>query len=613
MNTASNTTGMHAGTLLELVERNARTHPDLPATVDGDTRLSWSDYRRRARAIALALLELGVMPGQVVGLHMENRAEHVLADVGALYAGATPTSYYNTLAADQLAYVADDSAAVVAIVEAHQLPLWRSIRSRLPRLRQLVVLDDTDPGEGALRFDTIVDAAAAELDTRGHEVDAAAGTVRPEQPLTVVYTSGTTGHPKGTLVTHTGVRFVMDGIVARAAQGGRPLPPPGSAALSYLPLAHLAERMFSHYLAIGRAATVTFVRDHQKMAETLPTVRPHLFLGVPRIWEKIHGTIRDRAATEANPVKHALARTAVAVAGAHGRAMIEQRTPDLRTRLLHPVLDRLVYARIRRALGLDRVRLALSGAAPLSGQVLAFFAGLGITITEAYGMTETSAVLTVTAVDAPRPGTVGTALPGVELTLAEDGEILARGPNITPGYLNRPDATAETIDPAGWLHTGDLGTLDADGYLTITGRKKELIITAAGKNISPANVELAVSGESDLLGPTYVHGDNRPYLVALLTLDPLGWLGWCAARGIEVSTPAEAAAHPQVHAEAARAVAAGNARLARVEQIKRWILLDHVWDSATGELTPTLKLKRPVIAQRYAAQVDELYSAATSR
>ena len=597
-----------AGTLLELVERNATEYPQVLATVDGQDRSTWAQYRHRAMTIALALLDLGVAPGQVVGLHMVNRAEHVLADIGALYAGAVPTSYYYTLAADQLAYVVDDSAAVVAIVEADQLALWRSIRSRVPRLRHLVVLDNLDPGDGVLRFDAIVDDAAAALPARDAEVIAVTATVRPEQPLTIVYTSGTTGHPKGTVVTHAGTRFVMDAVVARAAQGGHPLPPPGSAALSYLPLAHLAERMFSHYLAIERAATVTFVRDYQKLAATLPIVRPHVFLGVPRIWEKIYGTIRERAATEANPAKRALATTAVAVASAHGRAVIEQRSPNLPTRLLHPILNRLVYSRIRKALGLDRVQMATSGAAALSSEVLSFFFGIGILITEAYGMTETSAVLTVTPVDAPRPGTVGTALPGIELRIAEDGEILARGPNITPGYLNRPEATAEAIDPQGWLHTGDLGVLDADGYLTITGRKKELIINAAGKNISPANVELALTGESDLLGPAYVYGDNRPYLVALLTLDPLSWSQWCAARGITASTPAEAVADPRVRDEATRAVAAGNVRLARVEQVKRWTLLDHVWDSSTGELTPTMKLKRPVVTERYAREIDELYS-----
>jgi long-chain acyl-CoA synthetase len=600
------------GTVLDLVDRNAAEHPEVTAVIDGGTRLTWAQYRTRARAVALALLDLGVVPGEVIGLHQVNRAEHVLSDVGALFAGATPTSFYNTLAPDQLRYVAGDSAATVVILDADKLPLWLSIRDQLPDLRALVVLDlgpDEEVPPGVYRFAELVDAAATHLTQRLGEVEAAAAKVQPDGALTIVYTSGTTGAPKGTIITHAGARWVMDGVLARLRESGRDVPPAGWTAVSYLPLAHLAERMFTHYLAIGHALTVTYVRDPKQLIGVLPAARPHVFLGVPRIWEKIHSTIRERAVTEKQPVRRALIRLAVGVARSAGAARFGGRSPDLATRLLHPVLDVLVYRRIRATLGLDRVELAVSGAAPISAEVLEFFAGLGITITEAYGMTETSAALTVSPLDRPRQGTVGTALPGVELRIAEDGEILARGPNITPGYLNRPEATAEAIDTDGWLHTGDLGELDADGYLRITGRKKELIINAAGKNISPANIELAVSGGSDLLGPVFVYGDAKPYLVALLTLDPMGWPDWCAARGIAAATVADAAADPRVREEAARAVAAGNAGLARVEQVKRWTLLDHEWDSTSGELTPTLKLKRPVVTERYLDEIERLYAA----
>ncbi|WP_051341321.1 AMP-dependent synthetase/ligase [Pseudonocardia spinosispora] len=600
-----------AGTLLDLIDRNAAEHPDLIATIDGDESLSWSGYRRRARAIALALLDLGVEPGEVVGLHMVNRAEHVHSDVGALYAGAVPASLHTTLAAEHLAYLAKDLAAVVAIVDADQLPLWLSIRGVLPDLRHLIVLDEDDPPSGVLRFDRLVDTAA--LEERGVEVDTATASVLPDNPITIVYTSGTTGQPKGTIITHAGVRFVMDGVVARAEEAGRPLPGPGCSGLSYVPLAHVAERMFSHYLACRQAATVTYVRDLGQLREMLPAVRPHFFLGVPRVWERIHSTIRQRAQSDPSPVTRALGRIALQVADTSGRATLARRAPDLRTRLGHPVLDRLVFGRIRAALGMDRLVMAASGSAPLSTEVLAFFTGIGITIAETYGMTETSAVLTSSPLGVPRPGTVGTPLPGMELRIGDDGEILARGPNITPGYLNRPEATAEAIDPDGWLHTGDLGELDSDGYLRITGRKKEMIISSEGRNISPVNVELALSGASDLLGPVYVSGDNRPYLVALLTLDPFGWQDWCANRGIPAATPDEAVAHPEVQAEAARAVEAGNRRLVGAEQVRGWIVLDHLWGSTTGELTPTVKLKRRVIAERYHSEVHRLYDDPASR
>jgi long-chain acyl-CoA synthetase len=273
-----------AGTLLEFVERNATVHADLPATIDGSERLTWSRYRERARSVALALIDLGVQPGQVVGLHMANRADHVVSDVGAMYAGATPTTFYNTLSAEQLTYVARDSAAAVAIVEPAYLPLWLAIRDQLPDLLHLVVLDTDEPHDGVVSFDSLVRSAEGALNERGHEVDKAAATVRPEHPLTIVYTSGTTGHPKGTIVTHAGVRFIMDAMTELAVAHDWELPGAGSSVLSYLPLAHIAERSFSHYMAIYEAYTVTYVRDFRAMARMLPTVRPHVFLGVPRIW-----------------------------------------------------------------------------------------------------------------------------------------------------------------------------------------------------------------------------------------------------------------------------------------------------------------------------------------
>lgn len=598
------------GTLLELIDRNAEEHPDVLATVDGDYRLTWAQYRERARAIALALLDLGVRPGELVGLHLVNRAEHVLADAGALLAGATTSSYYYTLAPDQLAYVAADSGAVVAVVDAEKLDQWLQIRDRLPALRHLVALDlpaDQQPPAGVSRFEELVDKAAAQLADRVGEVVEAGASTTKDDTLTIVYTSGTTGPPKGTVVTHGGARWVMDDV-RRQLEESSWESPVGKVALSYLPLAHMAERMFSHYLAIGQVITVHYVRDPKLLPEALPVARPHVFLGVPRIWEKIYGTIAERAAAEPKAARRALGQLAIRVAVSVGRATFGGPAPSPVDRLLHPLLRRLVYRRIVGVIGLDRVEYAVSGAAPLSAEVLAFWSGIGIDIYEAYGMTETTCVLTTNPADAPRPGTVGKALPGVELRIAPDGEILARGPNMTPGYLNNPAATAELIDDDGWLHTGDIGELDADGYLRLTGRKKELIINAAGKNISPANIEQALSGASALLGPVCVYGDGKPYLVALVTLDPLGWREWCTARGIAAETPAEAVADERVRAEVDRAVTEGNAGLSRVEQVKRWTLLDRLWDVPTGELTPTLKLKRPVVTERYRDEIERLYA-----
>lgn len=601
-------------TVLDLVDRNAAEFPDLLATLDGESRLTWSQYRERARAIALLLLDLGVGRGDVVGLHMVNRAEHVLADIGAVMAGAIPSSYYNTLAADQLAYVAADSAATVAIVDAVQLPLWLAIQDQLPKLRYVLVLD-LEPNarrpRGVHRFEQLLELASAGLEHRGREVDRASAQVQPEDTLTIVYTSGTTGAPKGTVITHASAMWVMDEVHRQLVEFlGGPVPT-GWATVSYLPLAHVAERVFSHYQALARTITVTYVRDSGQLPHVLPETRPNLFLGVPRVWERVYGAIREKATTSKSPVRRMLITKAVAIAKEAGALRLTGGMTDGWTRFRHAIMERLVYRRLRATLGMDRVVLAVSGAASLPLDVKAFFAGAGVTIIEVYGMTETCAMIASSPLDAPRLGSVGRAPKGIELKIAPDGEVLTRGPHITPGYLNRPEATREAIDPSGWLHTGDLGDLDDDGYLRITGRKKELINTASGKTISPANVELALSSASGLIGSVYVHGDDKPCLVALVTLDP-GWAQWCQARGINVNTISEAVRNGRVRLEVARSIGAGNAVLSRVEQVKNWTLLEREWSIETGELTPTLKLKRPVIARRYQDDIEALYDPLTA-
>ncbi|WP_405064252.1 AMP-dependent synthetase/ligase [Kribbella sp. NBC_01505] len=597
-------------TVPDLVASNAAEHGDVMAIVDGERRLTWAEYEREAQAIALVLLDLGIEPGDVVGLQLVNRAEHVLADVGAMLAGATPSSYYNTLAAEQLAYVAADSACKVCIVGMEFLPTWLAIKDSLPELRTLIVIGPGPAPVGVLSFEVLTAAAAASLPERIGEVQEATAKVQSDDPATIIYTSGTTGPPKGTIVTHAGICTVLQGILTRVTEDLGELPEPGRTQVSYLPLAHLAERMITHYLGTALISTVTYVRDLRTLADELPAIQPHIFLAVPRVWEKLLGAITERTVTEQSAVRRALLRKAIAIARRSGQARVGTGAgPGLRFQ--HALFERLVYRRIRLALGLNELVVAVSGAAPIAKEVLMLFRGLGVTIVEAYGMTETSAVLTLNSLREPRLGTVGRALPGVELRLADDGELLARGRIISPGYLNRPDATADTfID--GWLHTGDLGQIDADGYLSIVGRKKELIINAAGKNISAANVEQALSSASELIGSVYVHGDNRPYLVALIALDP-GWSQWCAGRKIAVTTPAEAAAHPAVRAEIEQAVKAGNERLSRVEQVKRWTLLESLWGTDSGELTPTLKLKRSVVRDKYAHSLNTLYASKESQ
>ncbi|HZZ49321.1 MAG TPA: AMP-binding protein [Pseudonocardia sp.] len=602
-------------TLLDYVERNSEEHPGVVALVDGDNLVTWSHYLRTARAIGSALLELGVGRGDVVALHMVNRAEHVLSDIGVLFAGATPTSYYNTLAEEQLAFVAEDSAAAVAIIDRAQLPLWLAIKDRLPALRQLVVLD-LDPDRplpaGAVPFEDWVEAAAARVEAQEERLAEVRSQITPSDPLTIVYTSGTTGPPKGTVITHAAAVSLLDEIERQLVEHrGGPVPV-GWSTVSYLPLAHIAERLFSHYQSLARVVTCTYIRAPSELPHVLPTTRPYLFLGMPRVWERMHGAIRERIVTSKNPVRRRIGAAALATAVRVGAARFSDEPVRARTRFVHRVMERLVYSKIRATLGLDRVELPVSGAAQLAPEIMTFFAGIGIKIIEVYGMTETCGMLTASPLHAPRPGTVGCALQGIELKIAPDGEVLAKGINITPGYLNRAEATAEAVDASGWLHTGDLGQLDDAGYLTITGRKKELINTDSGKTIAPGTVENALGSGSDLIGSVYVHGDRKPCLVALVTLDPTGWRDWCEGRDIAVGSLSDAVSDGRVRLEVARSIGAGNTRLSRAEQVKNWALLDAEWTSASGELTPTMKLRRPVIAERYRDEIEQLYDPLTS-
>jgi long-chain acyl-CoA synthetase len=377
--------------------------------------------------------------------------------------------------------------------------------------------------------------------------------------------------------------------------------------VSYLPLAHIAERMFSVYLPIHTAGHVHFCPDPSQLVATVGAVRPTAFFGVPRVWEKVRAGIEALLAGEQDDAR----RAAVMKAMDTGRRYVEssqygrEMPPGLPEEF--QAADEQVLGPIRALLGLSDAEVVSSAAAPLPPQVAAFFAGLGMKILDIYGMTETTGAFTTNTAEAFRLGTVGQAFPGMEIKIAEDGEICTRGPLTTPGYLNRPDLTAQLIAEDGWLHTGDVGTLDDDGFLSVIDRKKELIITAGGENIPPAAVENLLVAHP-LIGQALAYGDRRPYVVALLTLDGEVAPAWAKARGIESSSLAELAAHPDVLAEVSQAVDAANLRLARVQQVKYWELLPVEWTAETEELTPTLKLRRRIVHQKYADVIDGLYT-----
>ncbi|MFD0690431.1 AMP-dependent synthetase/ligase [Actinomadura fibrosa] len=591
-------------TLADTAERHGG-RPAYSDRIDGGWRtLTWADVRARALEAAAGFAALGLEPGDVVALMMPNRSEHVLADLGAVHAGGTPTTVYATLAPDQVAYVAGHCSAKYAVLDGKdQLDRWLPVLDRLPALRKVIVVDAAacPPGDRFLTWDAFAEAGRAALAADPAETDRRWRAVRPSDTVTLLYTSGTTGDPKGVLITHSMVLHEA-AMVERSS-----VLPEHPAGVSYLPFAHIADRVLSYYLPVGLAAHVHFCPDPAQLTSVLADVRPHSFFGVPRVWEKIMAGIQAVLSAEQDPAKKAAVAAALEAGRAYVRAQEYGNTMTPEIAAAFEAADKAVLTPMRALLGLDRVRQASSAAAPLPVEVARFFAGLGLKIFDAYGMTETTGAITANLADAFKLGTVGRPFAGVELTLADDGEILVRGATCTPGYLNRPEATADLIDADGWVHTGDIGRLDPDGFLTVVDRKKELIITAGGENIAPSLIENHLK-EHPLVGQALAFGDRRPYVVALITLDGEVAPVWAAARGIEPADLAALAEHPLVLEEIGRAVEDANARLARVQQVKRWRLLPAEWTAESEELTPTLKLKRRVVHGKYTDAIDALYT-----
>ncbi|ASU83646.1 long-chain fatty acid--CoA ligase [Nocardiopsis gilva YIM 90087] len=600
-------------TLVDLLHRTATEHGGLPALSDrvgdGWTTLTWSEYRQAARELAAAYLHTGVDPGDVVALMMPNRSEHLIADMGAVHAGAVPFSVYATFSAEQIEFVAADCAAKVAVLDgADELARWRPGLARLPHLRTVVLLDASAVPEiradGEPEFVSWAEFTAAGRRAYAADpaaVDARTAAVTPESNATLLYTSGTTGNPKGVYETHHQVLYQVT-ITQRSAGL-----PHGAASLSYLSMAHIAERVLSAYLPMTVAGHIHFCPDVLRLGEFLGLVRPHGLFGVPRIWEKLQA--RLSAALAAAPGEQ---RTAIESAAEVARAYVEggqygrTRTPELEKRFAR--VDEEVLAPIRALIGLDRAEACIVGAAPMPVDTLRFFAGLGLLIRDVYGMTENCGAVTANRHDAYRFGSVGRPQDGIELSTTDDGELLVRGPVNVGGYLDRPEESAALIDADGWLHTGDIGHIDEDGFVYVVDRKKELIITSGGENIAPATIENRLK-EHPLIGQALAYGDRRPYPVALLTLDPDIAPGWAADQGVDAADLAALATHPRVLEEVGRAVEEANGKLARVQQVKKWRLLPAEWTVETEELTPSLKLKRRVIQRKYSDDLGRLYSA----
>jgi long-chain acyl-CoA synthetase len=628
----------NATTILEAFELTSASLADSVAirTKGDELTLTWAQWHRRARDLAGGLHQLGLRRGETLAIMLGNRPEFHVVDMAAVTLGATPFSIYQTYAANQIEFIVSDAAARIAVVEHQYLERLLQARRDLPNLEHVILIDppvggvapdgaaadgvavdgaaagevaaDGTAGEGELELgpeDKVLTLAEVEASGRTEElqraVSEAAALVAPEDVLTLIYTSGTTGPPKGVQLSHHNMMATVAGIERLVRFE------PGSRVISWLPAAHVAERNAHHYVPIVYGLQITTCPDPRQVLSYLPDVRPQWFFAVPRIWEKLKAGLETMRAglpaEQREPVERA-------IEAALEKVRLEQRGEPVPAELAAQVAaaDEQIFAGLRQMLGLDQVLAVNVGAAPTPLEVLEFFHAIGIPLAELWGMSETCGAGCVNPPGKIKLGTVGPPAAGIEISLAEDGEVLVRGDTIMVGYRGAPEQTAEAIDAEGWLHTGDIGELDSDGYLRIVDRKKELIINAAGKNMSPANIEATIKSVSPLIGQACAIGDGRSYNTALIVLDTDFAPLWASQHGVEGSSLAELAGEPPVQAAVQEAIDAANSRLARVEQIKKFTIIRGDWLPGEDELTPTMKLKRKPIAQKYAAEIDAMYT-----
>jgi long-chain acyl-CoA synthetase len=558
--------GLAAATVAEAFQVTAQAHPDRCAlrTKDDELSMTWREYADKVRATAGGLAGLGLERGATMALMLTNRPEFHWFDAAAMHLGATPFSLYNTYTTQQIQYQVKDAEARVVITEAAFEERVRALEG----IEHVIVVERDDVEQHA---------------PQGFDFEAAWKAVEPEDLLTLIYTSGTTGPPKGVQLTHANLVSAIGGFdrIIRFPHEGR--------VISWLPMAHIAERASSHYLPMFVGFSTTCCPDPRQVAAYLPEVHPTWFFAVPRIWEKLKAAIEAGIEAEQDPERKQATQWALGVGlrRARGEDVGEE----------FEKADTLVLSKIRERLGLDQVESVNVGAAPTPPEVIEFFHAIGIPLAELWGMSETAGYGACNPAEKIKIGTVGPPAPDAEIKLADDGEVLIRGPFVMTGYRNDPEKTRETVDEDGWLHTGDIGELDEDGYLRLVDRKKELIISAGGKNMSPANIEAKLKASSPVIGQAIAIGDGKPYNVALITLDP------DVAPAFEQQQGREA-----LLAEVERGIEAANEQLARVEQIKKFKLLDEDWQPGGDELTPTMKLKRKPIHEKYTSEIEELYA-----
>ncbi len=585
---------LDALTVCEAFQRTAAQNPDRVAlrTLGGELTLTFKEMQSRVRAIAAGLHSLGVGMGDTVGLMLLNRPEFNICDCAAMHLGATPFSIYSTCSPEQIAYLFSNAKNKILITELQFLEkIWAA---GMDSLEHVICVDGAP--EGTIGLEQL-----EAFDVPDFDFEASWRAVSGEDLITICYTSGTTGPPKGVELTHANVLAECHAAAAVIEHD------PEGRIISYLPNAHMADRYSTHYVQLLYGTEVTVISDVTQITAAIAEVHPTSFGSVPRVWEKMKAGLEAAIAADEDVARKQAVEWAIGVGLQCVRA--EQAGETVSEELLaeYAKADELVLKRLRERLGLDQTKMLYAGAAPTPVEVLEFFHAIGLPICELWGMSELTCVGTCNPRERPKLGTVGPPLPGIEVKIAEDGELLCRGEMVMRGYRADPIQTAEAIDAGGWLHTGDIAEIDSEGYVKIVDRKKELIINAAGKNMSPANIEAQIKSSSALIGQAIAIGDRRPYNVALIVLDPDGGSVWAAEHGLADVSPAALCQEPGVKAEVARGVEEANSHLSRVEQIKRFAILPCDWLAGGDELTPTMKLKRKPIAEKYAAEIDALY------
>lgn len=593
--------------MIAALERAAAEFAERPAmaqrTASGWETISWREYRNRIFRAAAGLVELGVVPGTGLAILSANRPEWAVADLAAIAAGAIPTGIFVTNTPEQCAYVLDHTEATVAVADNPEgFAKLLAARGGAPRLQTVVLFDLGDLEESAATADrpaVVSWSRLLELGAVAGEaaVEARLAAQRPDDVATLIYTSGTTGLPKGVELTHRNLVWTAKcgahETIRMNAEDRQ---------LSYLPLAHIAEQMLTLHLPLQHGGSTYYVPALDRVPEALREVRPTIFFAVPRVWEKLQSAV-EKAISDAPPLRRRLLAWARAKALAAGYAAQRGESVGLAATLA----DRLVLGKVRAKLGLHRVRHAASAAAPISLGTLEFFLSLGVPIFEIYGLSETSGPGTISTPGRFRTGSVGPAMPGVELRLAEDGEILMRGPNIFRGYRRDPEATGAAIDAEGWFHTGDIGAIEGDGFLRITDRKKELLVTSGGKKIAPAPIENRLR-EIQGVAHAVLLGEQRNFVAALLTLDPAALPTLAGRLGSPARSVVDGARCPLLRAFFGSEIERVNGGLARFESVRKFEVLPTEFSVDGGELTPTLKLKRKVVRQKFAARIEEIYS-----